>query len=136
MEVIRKFVVLLGLKGDCPVGLLDDKHVLLRPSLEEDFTRLWVRRTWYIQKFTMNVSKWSIDFRPSQDSSIAPVWINLPELPLNFFNKSYLHKIAGLLGCPLQLDDATLDLRRPSVQEFSSKLMLQGSRQSGYGSGI
>lgn len=41
MEIINKFVVSLGLKGDCPIGLLYHRHVLLSPMLEEDFMRLW-----------------------------------------------------------------------------------------------
>ena len=36
MEVIRKFTVPLGLKGDCPVGLLDSRHILLHPLFTED----------------------------------------------------------------------------------------------------
>ncbi|XP_071928061.1 uncharacterized protein [Coffea arabica] len=39
MEVIRRFFVTLGLKGSCSVGLLDSKHVLLQPEVEEDYTR-------------------------------------------------------------------------------------------------
>ena len=42
MEVIQKFVVSFGLKGDCPVSLLDLNHVLLCLILEEDYTRLFV----------------------------------------------------------------------------------------------
>jgi len=102
MEVLRQFIVSLGLKGDCPVGLLDDKHVLLRPMLEEDFTRLWFRHTWYIQSKPMTISKWTIDFRPNQESSLAPVWVSFPELPIPFFEKNSLYKLGSLIGRPLQ----------------------------------
>ena len=57
MEVIRRFFITLGLKGSCSVGLLDAKHVLIRPELEEDYTRLFVRRTWFIQQSSMQISK-------------------------------------------------------------------------------
>lgn len=40
MEILRKFIASLGLLRECSVGLLDEKHVLLKPQLEEDFTRL------------------------------------------------------------------------------------------------
>ena len=53
MEAIRRFFVTLGLKGSCSVGLLDAKHVLIRPEVEEDYTRLFVRRTWFIQNSPM-----------------------------------------------------------------------------------
>lgn len=103
MEVLRKFLLSLGLRGDCPIGLLDSKHVLLRPSLEEDFTRLWYLHTWYVQKKPMTISKWTIDFSPNQESSLAPVWITFPDLPISvFFEKNYLLKLGSLIGRPLQ----------------------------------
>lgn len=41
MEILRKFFISLGLKASCPIGLLDSNHILIRPSNEEDFTRLF-----------------------------------------------------------------------------------------------
>ena len=38
METLRKFVASLGLKGDCPIGLLDSRHILLRPTIEKAFS--------------------------------------------------------------------------------------------------
>ena len=40
MELIRKFVTFVGLKGECSVGVLDSNHVLIRRSTEEDYTQL------------------------------------------------------------------------------------------------
>lgn len=45
---IRKFFVSLGLKGACSVGLLDSNHILIQPTREEDYPRLFVRKTWFI----------------------------------------------------------------------------------------
>ncbi|XP_027156871.1 uncharacterized protein LOC113758040 [Coffea eugenioides] len=115
IELIRKFIVSLGLRGECPIGLLDSKHILLRPSEEEDYTRLWCRRSWYVGKFHMSLSKWTIDFKPGVESSIAPVWVNFPGLPLPFFEKQFLLKLGTLLGRPLKVDEATASLKRPSV---------------------
>lgn len=115
VETIRKFVVFLGLKGECPVGLLDSKHMLLRPMMAEDFTRLWFRSSWYIGNFHMAIWKWTVNFRPDQDSSLAPVWISFPGLPIPFFDKQYLLKLGGLIGRLLKIDEATALLKRPSV---------------------
>lgn len=115
MEVIRGFFVSLGLKGDCEVGLLDMNHVLIRPLTEEDYTRLFVRRSWFVKGAQMLLSKWTLDFKVHQDSTYAPVWVSLPSLPLPLFNAMYIAKLAGLLGRCLKIDAATLALRRPSV---------------------
>nr|XP_027099129.1 uncharacterized protein LOC113718420 [Coffea arabica] len=115
MEVIRKFFVTLGLKGECSVGLLDANHVLIQPSTEEDYTRLFVRRTWFIHNAPMTVSKWTLDFKSNKDSSIAPVWVCFPGLLLPLFTMKYLMKLGSLLGRPLQADSATSSFKRPSV---------------------
>ena len=62
MEVIRGFFVSLGLKGDCEVGLLDMNHVLIRPMTEEDYTRLFVRRAWFVQAAQLRLSKGPVYF--------------------------------------------------------------------------
>ena len=82
MEIIRRFITSLGLKGDCAVGLLDPKHVLLRPTLEEDYARLFARRIWYVRSSPMSISKWSLEFKANQELAAAPVWVALPDLPL------------------------------------------------------
>ncbi|XP_071905711.1 uncharacterized protein [Coffea arabica] len=130
MEIIRKFIVSLGLKGECPIGLLDSKHILLRPSVEEDYTRLWCRKSWYIGKFHMSLSKWTIDFKPGAESSIAPVWVNFPGLPLPFFEKQFLLKLGNLLGRPLKVDKATAALKRPSVARILLEVDVLNSPRS------
>ncbi|XP_071928035.1 uncharacterized protein [Coffea arabica] len=115
MDLIRKFFISLGLKGDCSVGLLDQNHVLIRPSLQEDYTRLFVRRLWYVHGSAMTISKWSLDFRANKEIAVAPVWVTFPELPIPFLHKVQLSKLAETLGRLLRIDVATADLRRPSV---------------------
>lgn len=120
METIRKFIVSLGLKGDCPVGLLDTKHILLRPMATEDFARLWCRGSWCIGKFPITISKWTIGLRPNQESSLAPIWVSFPSLPIPLFDKRFL--LGGLLGRPLKVDDATASLKRPAVARILMEL--------------
>lgn len=91
------FFVSLGLKGDCPVGLLERNHVLIHPSVEEDYTRLFARRVWY-------------------------VWISFPKLALPFFQHSQLVKLALAVGRPLKIDTATCDLRHPSAARLLVEL--------------
>ncbi|KAK4384648.1 hypothetical protein Sango_3039900 [Sesamum angolense] len=46
--------------------------------------------------------------RPQHESSLAPVWIRFPTLPVHLFHKDALHAIASLVGTPLKLDESTL----------------------------
>lgn len=78
----------------------------------------------------MTLSKWTIDFRPDQKSSLAPVWINLPGLPLPFFDPKYLNKLGSLYGRLLKIDDATLSLKRPSVARILVEIDVKAEQKS------
>ncbi|VFQ64978.1 unnamed protein product [Cuscuta campestris] len=72
----------------------------------------------------MNVCRWTCDFDPSIDSPLAPVWIGLEGLPLHLFEPNALFSIANLVGLPLQMDSATVNLTRPSVARVCVELDL------------
>ncbi|KAL0445293.1 UNVERIFIED_CONTAM: hypothetical protein Slati_2252000 [Sesamum latifolium] len=95
-------IVKLGLKGTVNVGRLNLKHVIIRLSNEEDFTRLWLRGEWMFDSFHMRVFKWSPDFDPQIESPIALVWIRLPGLSIHLFEKNALFTFAAKIGKPLE----------------------------------
>ncbi|KAH9662191.1 reverse transcriptase domain-containing protein [Citrus sinensis] len=116
MDIIRKFFISLGLKGNSQISLLDNRHILIKLSLEEDYSRIWVRQTWYVNGRGMRIFKWSKDFRCATESPIVPVWVSLPHLPVHFIHcKAALHSIAAAIGTPLRVDHATATVNRPSV---------------------
>ncbi|GAA0177610.1 hypothetical protein LIER_29725 [Lithospermum erythrorhizon] len=39
----------------------------------EDFTRLWMRITWYVKGFPMRMFKWTPEFSPEKESPLTPV---------------------------------------------------------------
>lgn len=68
-----------------------------------------------IDGFPMRIFLWTPDFRPEVESSIVPVWVKLPNLPLFMFNKHCIFSIARLIGTPLALDLPTAEVSRPSL---------------------
>ena len=70
----------------------------------------------------MVISKWALDFKTHQESTIVPVWVSFPALPLSLFNKKYISKLASLLGRSLRVDSTTLKLKRPSVAQVMIKM--------------
>lgn len=118
----------LGLKGNFKIGVINPKHVLITLSNEEDYSRIWLRGVWIFDGFPMRVFKWSPDFNPSSECSIAPVWIRFPELPCHLFNKQALFSIANIIGTPLLIDESTADLSRPSLARVCVELDLLKDR--------
>lgn len=115
MEIIQKVFQTFSLKSDFHFGLIDHKHILIRLESEEDFSRIWMRESWHIGKFPIRLFKWSTDFRPDMKSSISPIWISFPNLPIHFFSKSSLYSIAQLIGQPLKMDASTVEINGSSM---------------------
>ncbi|KAL0377227.1 UNVERIFIED_CONTAM: hypothetical protein Sradi_3028200 [Sesamum radiatum] len=125
-----------GIKGAFTVSLINNKHALINLTNESDYSRLWMRRIWYLKGFPMRVFKWSPTFIPDQESSIVPVWVCFPDLPAHLFRKDALHTIANFVGTPLQIADSTfsrsmlsrarvcieIDLLKPLVKELDLQI--------------
>lgn len=60
----------------------------------------------------MRVFIWNPNFRPYVESSLAPVWTSLPNLPLFFSDKQRLFSIGKLIDTLLTHDAATAELSR------------------------
>ncbi|KAL0293893.1 UNVERIFIED_CONTAM: hypothetical protein Sangu_3228800 [Sesamum angustifolium] len=115
MNFLRNRIVKLGLKGNVSIGRLNFKHMLIRLSNEEDFSRIWLRGEWTFDSLHMRVFKWIPDFDPQIESPIAPVWIRLSALPVHLFEKNAFFTLATKIGRPLRMDEPTADLTRPDL---------------------
>lgn len=116
IDVIRKCFVALGLKKNVEIFLLDTRHILIQLYLEEDYTRIWLRQSWFIDGRVMYVFKWSTTFNSSEESSIIPIWVTLPFLLVHYMRcKEALYYIVATIGKPLRIDHATASVSRPTV---------------------
>lgn len=90
--------------------------MLIKLSLEEDYSRIWMRQTWYVNGRGMRVFTWSTDLRCSAESPIVPFWVSLPHLPIHFIHcKFALFSIVAAISILLRVDHATSSVNRQSV---------------------
>lgn len=90
MERSRLLFSRLGLKGSFFLGHLDPKHMIIKLHEESDFNHLWLREVWFYDGFSMRTFRWTPDFRLDVESSIAPIWVSIPNLPFSSsINKDY-----------------------------------------------
>lgn len=122
LEKLQEYFAALDLQGEFQLGLLDNRHVLIRCNLQEDFLRLYSRSVWYVRGIPMRIFKWSPGFHVERESPIVPVWIAFPRLPIQFFNAEALFQLCRLIGIPLRMDAATQSLKRPSVARVQIEL--------------
>ncbi|XP_019264877.1 PREDICTED: uncharacterized protein LOC109242482 [Nicotiana attenuata] len=63
----------------------------------------------------MRMFKWSPDFDPNEETSLAPIWVLLPELPFHMFKWEYLKQVLEQIGTPMKEDITTIARTRPHM---------------------
>ncbi|XP_060170928.1 uncharacterized protein LOC132601893 [Lycium barbarum] len=63
----------------------------------------------------MWLQMWHPDFKPEEDSPMAPIWVLLPKLPFHCHAWNYVRQILEPIGTPLIMDAATSSRTRPSM---------------------
>ncbi|KAL0292005.1 UNVERIFIED_CONTAM: hypothetical protein Scaly_2609900 [Sesamum calycinum] len=81
----------------------------------------------------MRVFKWIPCFDPQIESSVAPVWIRLPNLPAHLFEKNALFTLAAKIERPLRMDEPTADQSRPDLARVCVELDLTSPRVQAVG---
>ncbi|KAL6517057.1 hypothetical protein OROHE_018017 [Orobanche hederae] len=112
MKTLKLKLSELNLVSNFSVSLLEYRHVLLRLSCEEDYTRIFSRQVLYMAGFPMKIFKWTPNFVPQEEAPFAPIWVKLPYLPVHLFDKRSLFTIASAIGKPLRIDAVTTTLSR------------------------
>ncbi|XP_059315752.1 uncharacterized protein LOC132066461 [Lycium ferocissimum] len=108
-----------GIKGDCRIGLLRHRHILMCFELLEDFITMTSKGVHYINSkdgyyYPMRPLIYDPKFRIDEETTMAMAWISFPHLLPTFFIKEALFSLASAVGKPLQLDLATINKTRPS----------------------
>ncbi|KAK4363843.1 hypothetical protein RND71_015201 [Anisodus tanguticus] len=135
-----------GLKAEVRIGLLCDRHVLIRCTIGEDFDTLMSRQTFEIKEksrpYLMRTFKWDVSFNPAEESRFAYGWISFPGLSPHYYGESTLFSLAAAVGSPIAIDAATLNKTRPSCARVKVEFDLLKSHpphvviQVGEGDGI
>ncbi|KAF8407304.1 hypothetical protein HHK36_006431 [Tetracentron sinense] len=97
------------------VGILDEKHLLIRFESEEDFISVWLKEFCYIEGQLVRFIKWTPLFQAGSEPTVVPIWISLLGLPINLFNPRDLKAIGNIVRRVLKVDGPTQTLSRPSV---------------------
>ncbi|KFK34518.1 hypothetical protein AALP_AA5G156300 [Arabis alpina] len=93
---------------DIAVSKMEGNSFLFR--IPNSFTRNRVinQRLWQIEGQTMFVAKWEPGVIPTKpELTSAPIWLELRNVPLQFFHEEGLERIASLVGDPKFLHPAT-----------------------------
>ncbi|KAH0757597.1 hypothetical protein KY290_021090 [Solanum tuberosum] len=109
----------LGTKDNCLIDLLAPRQLLLRFDQYEDYVLALSRSVNYLlyngEEHQCRVFSWSIGYNLKEETTLAVVWISLPNLSPDLFAKKSLLSIASAVGKPIAIDKATQIKSRPST---------------------
>ncbi|CAL9248339.1 unnamed protein product, partial [Arabidopsis halleri] len=93
---------------DISVSKLDRNAFLFRIPNVSTRNHVINQRLWQIEGQTMFVAKWEPGLVPEKPAlTSAPIWLELRNVPLQFFHEQGLERIAGLVGDPKFLHPST-----------------------------
>ncbi|CAN7140228.1 unnamed protein product, partial [Brassica rapa subsp. narinosa] len=93
---------------DITVSKLEGNAFLFRIPNVATRNRVIYQRLWQIEGQTMFVAHWEPGNLPEKPAlTSAPIWLELRNVPLQFFNEDGLERIAGLVGHPKYLHPTT-----------------------------
>lgn len=124
MEFLQRDFKTIGFKGEFQLGLMDQKHVLIRFDLEEDYHRCWLHSSWKFKNCVIKILKWAPDFSIKEEPLVVPIWVSLEHLPLFLFACLPFVSIGRLFGHLLKLDSATISLSRLFVARIYEEVDL------------
>ncbi|KAI3871594.1 hypothetical protein MKX03_005777 [Papaver bracteatum] len=99
--------------GQIQILDLGKDFFLFKFSELQDLKKAMLDGPWFIGGHYLSLRRWSPEFKPtSVKFSTTIVWIRLPELPIEFFDKEVLFKIGNRLGKPIKVDYTTENMIR------------------------
>lgn len=95
---------------DIAVSKMEGFSFLFRIPNAATRNRVIKQKLWQIEGQTMFVDKWEPGVTPTKpELTSAPIWLELRNVPFQFFNEDGLERIAGLVGDPRFLHPATVN---------------------------
>ncbi|OMO91594.1 hypothetical protein CCACVL1_07070 [Corchorus capsularis] len=97
---------LWSLKGKYQIIDLDKGHFLVRLERKEDYETALFKGPWFLNNSCLNVRKWRADFQPTDEpeEEFSAIWVRLPNLPFEYFNRLVIEKVVASLGKLIKVD--------------------------------
>ncbi|PHU24950.1 hypothetical protein BC332_03282 [Capsicum chinense] len=107
------------------IGAKDKYHVFIDADNEEDFNNILSRSSITLSNSTsMKIMRWSTNFQSGAETTLAPVWINLPDLPWHFYEWDATCRIFSPIRTRLVLDKVTITKSRPTTAKLRIEIDL------------
>lgn len=92
---------------------------------DEDYKHALFEGPWMVADHYLLVQRWRPNFLSSaKNESRVAVWVRIPELPLELYNKTFLERVGKALGSFLRMDHLTCIQSRGRFARFCAEIDL------------
>ncbi|CAI0446262.1 unnamed protein product [Linum tenue] len=108
IPLARRLNFLWARDGEIQISDMDNGCYLVRFRSQRDYEQALTGGPWLIGDTYLAVHRWYKGFNPwKAEVQNTLVWVQLPRLPIEFFNKEAVMQIGSLIGRPVRVDRAT-----------------------------
>lgn len=76
--------------------------------LEKSMNKILIEGPWFVTGHFLSISRWEPNFVTVESKlSTTAIWIRLPQLPIEFYDKSILEQVGNMIGKLLKIDTCT-----------------------------
>ena len=87
---------------------VDKDFYLVKFSLREDHANVLKGGPWFVGGHYLSIRSWEPNFKPSSTCvSLMAIWVQLPKLPIEYYEPSVLQDIGRAIGPVLRIDTHT-----------------------------
>lgn len=106
-------------KGDMEMIDLDNDYFLLQFSDHTDMGKILENGPWMILGHYLIIQRWHPEFFPCEDElKRVAVWLRVPGLPIEYYDKHILWGIGNCLGKTVKIDSNTLRTKKDKDKEY------------------
>lgn len=110
-------IILIGLRWN---------FFIVKFGLEENMVKVLHQGPWFIADNFLSVRRWEPKFIPEEATlSFTTIWIRLPQLPIEFYNKEILKKDGRKIGKLLKIDLCTSSTLRGQCARICIQISLE-----------
>ncbi|XP_074306482.1 uncharacterized protein LOC141641732 [Silene latifolia] len=108
LALMRKLQAKWSIKGILILTDLTNLYYVARFSSKEDYEFVITQGPWMIDDHYLTIRKWVPNFVPSEDRiKYLTAWVRIPNLPVEYFNETFLRKIGSKIGKVIRIDKNT-----------------------------
>ncbi|XP_074265329.1 uncharacterized protein LOC141587760 [Silene latifolia] len=137
LSLMRKLQAKWSIKGKLTLTDLTGSYYVARFSSRQDYEFVVTQGSWMIDDHYLTIRRWVPNFVPADDCiKKLTAWVRIPNLPVEYFNETFLRKVGSKIGEVVRIDKNTASAERGqfprlSVEVDISKPLLSKFRLKG-----